>query len=68
MDEAREIYDAARVRWLAESGGSYAGLHGILIGVIAKYHPELLIEAARYADQLVSVDRIVEESLGGGES
>jgi hypothetical protein len=65
MDEAREIYEAAKRRWLAEPGSSWAGLHGILVGVIAKDHPELLIEAARYADQLVSVDRIVEESLGG---
>jgi hypothetical protein len=64
MDEAREIYEAAKKRWLAEPGGSWAGLHGILVGVIAQDHPELLIEAARHADRLVSVDRIVEESLG----
>lgn len=64
MDEAREIYRAATERWLTQLGGSYAGLHGILVSVIAKDHPELLIEAAKWADELVSVDRIVEEALG----
>lgn len=65
MDEARDIYRAAQERWLAQPGGSYAGLHGILVSMIAKDHPELLVEAAKWADELVSVDRIVEESLGG---
>lgn len=64
MNEAREIYEAAKARWLAQPGNSYAGLHGILIGVVAAEYPHLLIEAAGHADRLVSVDKIVEESLG----
>jgi hypothetical protein len=61
MDKAREIYRDAVERWLAEPSGTYAGLHGILVGVIAENHPELLIRAAALADQFVSIERIVEE-------
>lgn len=60
----REIYEAAKARWLAEPDGSYAGLHGILVGVIADRRPELLLEAAGYADRFGSVARIVEEGVG----
>ena len=60
--EAREIWRAAENRWLAEPGGSYAGLVGILAGTIVENgHPELLVKAAEHADRLVSVDRIVAE-------
>lgn len=64
MSEAREIYRAAQERWLSQSSGSYAGLHGILVAIIEGKHPELLIEAAEHADRFVSVDRIVELTLG----
>lgn len=60
---AREIYAAAKKRWLAQPGGDYSGLEGILLGVIATRHPELLIEAAAYADQFGSVDRLVAERV-----
>lgn len=63
MNEEREIYEAARERWLSETGGSYAGLHGILVGVIMESHPELLLRAANLADKFGSVDRIVEEAV-----
>lgn len=64
---AREVYGAAQERWLAQPGGDYAGLHGILLGVIAEKAPELLIEAAEFADKFKSVNHIVAENrtVGG---
>lgn len=60
--EAREIWDAAVARWLAEPGASRSGLLGILIGTITtEGHPELLAKAAEHADRMVSVDRVVQE-------
>lgn len=64
-EEARAIWRAAVDRWLAEPGGSYAGLVGILAGTIVENgHPELLVKAAEYADRFGSVDQIVAETLG----
>lgn len=61
---AREIWYAAQERWLAQPGGSYAGLCGILIGVVAGGNPELLVKAAELADEYVSIDHIVAEGIG----